>query len=279
MAHTLRDAYSRAHAQAGVAHIERRRVAERVAADIAAVDRLLPAHRLLDGIERCPVGTSRAQYRRSDRQRRRSGKRVRHICGALALLPCKNSDRRIHDLHRVLSRGRDVAGELAADLYIQAVFPAYIGESTLDHGIKFLDAEHLVQPLHELKRKLLREGERRRDSHDPYVPAAQGIQRVHEVDALRRDAEAAGFLSRCAGLRDDPVAVVFGEYVLQLRVPLLDQGMVLHGQPGEDDPSGRILYESLIAVHIVFLRIPDFHRLVAVVDAGRSAEENGRSVF
>ena len=57
-----------AHAQAGVHHVQRHGVAQGVAADVAAEDRLLPPAGLLDRVERGAVGTAGAQHRRPRRQ-------------------------------------------------------------------------------------------------------------------------------------------------------------------------------------------------------------------
>ena len=115
MSNALRDTDTRAHAQTGVAHVQRRRVSERIAADIAAINGLLPAHRGLDRVERRPVGTSRAQHRRSDGQCRR----LRKLCcrllfcfsRLLSFFNCRISfivfqklcQRPFYDLHRVLA--------------------------------------------------------------------------------------------------------------------------------------------------------------------------------
>ena len=209
MSYALRDADARPHAETGVAHVQRRRIPERVAADIAAVDRLLPAHRNLDRIEGSPVGTSRAQHRRPDRQGRRLGQIIAVFAfvsfsgfRGLSKIFCQRIP---YNLHGVFSRGRNIAGELAADLHFQAVLAAGKGERALDHGIQLFHTQYFIESFQELQRQLLGERERRRHSHDAGISATQGIQRVHKVDAVGRNTFAA---LRFIALFHDPVPAI-----------------------------------------------------------------------
>ena len=102
MVHTLRDADAGSHAQAGVAHIQRRRVAQRVTADIPAVDGLFALHRRLDRIEGCPVRTSRAQHGRAHGKRRRSGQ-LAGLFGRSIRFPQECVQHLPDDLHGVLT--------------------------------------------------------------------------------------------------------------------------------------------------------------------------------
>ena len=69
VADALGDADARAHAEAGVAHVERRGVAERVAADVAAVDGLASAHGRLHRVEGGAVRAAGAEDGRTDGKR------------------------------------------------------------------------------------------------------------------------------------------------------------------------------------------------------------------
>ena len=71
----LGERYACAHAEAGVDHVERRGVAERVAADVAAVNRFFAVlRRYLRLVERSAVRAARAEHRRAHWKLRKLGR-------------------------------------------------------------------------------------------------------------------------------------------------------------------------------------------------------------
>ena len=119
MADALGDAETRAHAQAGIHHVQRHGVAQRVAADIPAEDGFAAFHGLLDGIEGGAVRTAGTQHGRTHRQRRR-----RFLRDGRELYAEEGGHRGGHAVPRVLTGTRNVPGLLAENLYGKAVFPA-----------------------------------------------------------------------------------------------------------------------------------------------------------
>ena len=193
-ADALRDIDACPHAEAGVDHVERHGIAERVAANVAAENTLLPLHRALDRIERSAVRAAGTEHRRAhdgDRWfRQRRGLRLGP--------PHERGDIVVDRVARVLASPLDIARELAADLDGQLVLAAEEDELAFDDGVEFLEAEHLVEPLQEFDRELLREWERRRDlEHARHFlplcrPLCERLCDVRVADTLRRDAAAAG---------------------------------------------------------------------------------------
>ena len=266
----LRDGDAGAHAEARVDHVERARVAQRVAADIAAEDGLAASHGLLDGVEARAVRASRAEHGRTHGELR-DGSGLRRRSGLLAEERLEGG---AHGFHGVLAGGLDIARELAADPARDTVLAAHPQKRPLDHGVELLHAEHLVEPLEELERELLGKRERRDYAQQA---RARGIVKVVfdvcEADAVRRDSHARGIRAS----RDDVVAGIRGELVGEKRIALLDLGMVGEGEAREDDPARRILDESLGLEAEPFVLVGNLDGLVAVVDARGGTEEHWAS--
>ncbi len=92
-----------------------------------------------------------------------------------------------HAVTAVFTGGLDVAGELAAYLDAQSVFPADIGKRPLDHRVQLLHTEDLVQPGEELDRSLLREREGGGDLEKPYLAKLRPcLLHVGVADCRRR---------------------------------------------------------------------------------------------
>ena len=107
----LRNRDASTHAEAGIDHLERRGVAERIAADVTGEDRLAPFHRLLHSEERRAVRAAGAEHRGP------SGR----FGGGLAAgnFGCRNAqqvcDRAGNERHGVLASVGQVARPLAED--------------------------------------------------------------------------------------------------------------------------------------------------------------------
>ena len=158
---------SRTHAQARIDRIERLRVAERVASDIAAEHgRGLP-QRALHRVEASPVGTPGAQYRRADRQGLVEGSR--HFQGLA---------QRIGETEEAGQAGNRVVDVVFPTITrVARQFPEHLvalmsaarahGKLVLDHVVELLENDNAVQAAGELISSCGGEGVRR-----PYLPEA-----------------------------------------------------------------------------------------------------------
>ena len=188
MADALGDTEAGAHAQAGIHHVQRNGIAERVTADIPAEDGFPALHGLFDGIEGGPVRTAGAEHRRADRKGRRSGLgngRKREIQ--------EGRGRGGNAVPGVFTGQRDMTGLFSENPDRQAVLSADIDERPFNDGIQFLDTEHFIQAGEEFKGFLFREGERRRDlQHAASAQLFPGFHDISPADAAGGDALPAG---------------------------------------------------------------------------------------
>ncbi len=144
----------------------------------------------------------------------------------------------------VLSRGLHRAVLLAADPHPQAPPSAEGHQRPLDDGIQLLDHQHLVQPVEEFRRQLLREGEGRAHLEESrMLPLREDVRDIGPADALGRDADPLPF--KRGGFRKDPVSRVTGESFRHGPVPRLDLSVIDQGQAREDHPAGGVLDEAL----------------------------------
>ena len=256
------------HAEAGVAHVEGLGVAERVAADVPAEDRLLAGHGALDGIE---ARTMRAAGTEHGRTHGELWHVVRRGDRDVAAEKCVDGcgDR----LHGVLARGADVARELAANSAGDSPPAADVDEGALDHGVELLHAEDLVEPLEEVAGEPL--GERERGAHAKHAGTSlvtgKVLLDVLVAHALRGDADARGGRSR----GNHEVPCIVGELVGETGVALLDERMVLDRETREDDPARRVPHEALGLLGLPLVLVLDENGLVPMVDAGRGPDDDG----
>ena len=144
----LGERYARAHAEAGVDHVERRGVAERVAADVAAVDRFFAVlRRDLRLVERSAVRAARAEHRRTHGKLRKLGRGLGF--GGEAEIFRK---RRLYQLERIFAVPRHVAAALAE--YRNAA-RRFDEELLFDDGVELFEHEHGIRACEEVLRELL----------------------------------------------------------------------------------------------------------------------------
>ena len=214
VADALSDIYACAHTEAGVNHVERHGISEGVTADIAAENSLSALHSLLHCVEGCPVRAACAENRRTNRK-------LWNVCGfrlvgrcitfgrciattfrliGICFLVCTNKRLYVsnYTIYRILSGVCRVAGKLAANLNLQIVFAANIGELPLDDRIKLLKAENLALVLQEFCGLLLRERKRRAYLHKRQLACnLHGLQRVCEAYTARCNSETPCFTIIC----------------------------------------------------------------------------------
>ena len=209
---------------------------------------------------------ARAEHRRPHGQRRR---RL-----ALRALRQGNAEvggeRLFHGFHRVFAGGGHVARALAPDDGRQVVLSAQVGQRALEHRVQLLHAEHLVHAPQEGDHLFLRQGEGRAHLEDGRLRAEelQRLGRVGVVDAVRRDAPAAG-----PGVVHEVEGRV-PQRIAQRGVARLDLLVVQKGRPREDDPALRVLDKALRGLDAAL--VLDADRGAAVTDARGRPQEHGR---
>ena len=139
-----------------------------------------------------------------------------------------------------------MAGHFAEDLGLEAVFSACKNERALDDRVQLLNAEDFVEIREEFAGQFFRERKWRRYPKDPRpVFPRKIVERVHEADAVSRDAAAnllsrnlrgRGFASGYFAFRQNIVSRIIGKRRGKVRVPRLNQRVIPNGQAREDDP-------------------------------------------
>ncbi len=150
----LRDGDARSHAEAGIHHIERRGVAERVAADIAAVNGLFAVLcRHLRLVERGAVRAAGAEHRRAHgKGRQRLGLRLFGLYSEIGEQGLFNK------FERIFAVPGHVAAAFAEDRPLAGGGDEKL---LLDDGVQLFDDEHRVDRVKEVSRRLFRQRIRR----------------------------------------------------------------------------------------------------------------------
>ena len=283
---------SRTHAQARIDRIERLRVAERVASDIAAEHgRGLP-QRALHRVEASPVGTPGAQYRRADRQGLVEGSR--HFQGLAQRIgeaeeAGQTGDRIINVVFPAIAR---VSRQFAKHLVARMSAARAHGKLVLDHMVELLENDDAVQAAGELIGSRGGEGVRR-----PYLPEAvgwhlnallpakllkpaNGFADIRRRNAARSNSEARR-QARIATLLlwvEAREGLVLHVILRDVDEALVDFPMALKGTAGEDDPAGTAL-EAFFGNRLGEGFVCHFEKRRCMADSRRRANDDGRPIL
>ena len=243
MVHALRHGDAGPHAKAGVHHVQRRGIAQCVAADVSVKDRLGEPgiigtegllHCRLDRVEGSSVRTARTEHRRADGQIRRGVGTLGGCCGGenrldagRLLQDCRD------DLRREFSCGRDRTSALAQYFRLTAACgfspqPEY--QRILDDRIQFFENEDLIHLCHEPVGQCIREGIGRCDfqNREAFLLSGNRFLHIGVADAPAGDADGAAAFESIAG--------VTGELLGEFLFPADELLLVPEGKAREDNP-------------------------------------------
>ena len=283
---------SRTHAQARIDRIERLRVAERVASDIAAEHGGGLPQRALHRVEAAPVGAPSAQYRRTDRQGLVEGSRcLQRLAQSVGDTEeaGQAGNRVVNVVFPAIARvSRQFAKHLAARMSAARAH----GKLVLDHMVELLENDDAVQAAGEPIGSRGGEGVRR-----PYLPEAvgghlyallptkllkpaNGFADIRRRNAARSNSEArrqariATLLLRVEA-HERPVLRVI---LRNADKALVDFAMALKGAAGGDNPAGTAI-EALFGNRLREGFVLHLEKSRCMADARRRANDDGRPIF
>ena len=291
---TLRHGDAGAHAQARVHRIERLRVAQCVASDIAAVHRRRLAQRALHRVEAAAMRAARAEHRRAHRQ---GSIRVRNriIGGCLILREFRHAQKlrqtgkNIVDV--VLAAIARLARQLPMHVVCRMRFAGEGEQLVFKHMIKLFKHEHVGKAFRETRAQLLGEREGRADLPETITrqldaagtrtlfQQTQRLARVGRRHAAGDDAQHCGLVGR----RPLDNGVEAGEFRIARIVignaaqALIDLPMPLKGAFREDDPA-RTAFESLFGNRASLRLLRDIEKRRRMADARRGTQDDRRLV-
>ena len=258
----LRDGDARSHAEAGIHHIERRGVAERITADVAAVNGLFAVLcRHLRLVERGAVRAAGAEHRRAHGKRRqRLGLRIFGLYAEIG-------EQGLFDkFERIFAVPGHVASAFAEDRPLAGGGDEKL---LLDDGVQLFDDEHRVDLIKKIARRLFRQRIGRANFIEDDVKAelADDLFRVQIGDA----GDGHAFAGCAAAL--DAVEWHRVEGARQFVLFHLKFAVASVGERGEDAPLGALI-EALSLSYRYILAYVDVGARVA--DACRRAQEYGQ---
>ena len=293
----LRHRNASAHAQAGIDHLERLGVAERIAADVAAHDSRRFAERLLDGVEAAPVRATRAQHGRTHGQlvlvADRSNVVVASTHFETVATHAPSKSKELLDAHGnvvdiVLAAAFRFARKLAVDVDGHMSATGELCKLILDDVIELLEDQDIAQPSHELSCNLFGERIGSAHLHEPvrrHVTARFGHICFDHAECLAR--------IRCANTTCDDAVNSFGGsldlverleslvaciIVRDIGKALVDLAMRLVSATREDDPFRNVALEPIFR-HLERMRLVfDVEKCGSMVDARGRTDDDGRVV-